>query len=534
LLKLASQPDGEARKTLLDLEKNHRQRRGWVWAKLNVAPLANAIGHLAKLAEITQTPLTGATTADMVRVYTESGWQADAAVLDALNAVSHPQDREAVCAAIAPVYSPWLRDAAELFQQRVKQEPLPGRSLPRLEPVPEGTCILFTDGLRYDVGHKLKDALEAKLGPVAVLHQFAALPSVTDTGKPAVSPVAFRIERTAVGEDFRPCVRQAFQPDILEEDPGQPGKADVLLSTERFRKLLEDDGYQVLDSDDVGKPKGRAWAEFGNVDETGHHEGIGLARRIPELIGGLVQRVESLLAAGWREVRIVTDHGWLLLPKGLPKTDLPKYLTATRWGRCAVVKSSATVAIPCFPWHWAEDVRIACPPGIGSFIAGQEYNHGGLSLQECVVPQLSVQAGSQTQVSARIDSYKWAGLRCKIKVEGQFEGCEVDLRDNERMLTGGFYAEIDLSYDASITQEKNGRPFSATALRPIQLSKREVLDSLYEGRQRFTTAAWKQFLLRSVGLEPTAWSRRPGADGHVREEPGRHAPANGAVCREQL
>ena len=35
-------------------------------------------------------------------------------------------------------------------------------------------------------------------------------------------------------------------------------------------------------------------------------------------------RVESLLAAGWREVRIVTDRGWLLLPGGLPKTDLPK------------------------------------------------------------------------------------------------------------------------------------------------------------------------------------------------------------------
>jgi hypothetical protein len=94
-----------------------------------------------------------------------------------------------------------------------------------------------------------------------------------------------------------------------------------------------------------------------------------------------------------------------------------------------VVKSSATVAIPCFPWHWAEDVRIACPPGIDSFIAGQEYNHGGLSLQECVVPQLSIQACSQPQVSARIESYKWVGLRCKIKVEGPFEGCRLDLRD---------------------------------------------------------------------------------------------------------
>ena len=109
-------------------------------------------------------------------------------------------------------------------------------------------------------------------------------------------------------------------------------------------------------------------------------------------------RVESLLAAGWQEVRIVTDHGWLLMPGGLPKADLPKYLTATRWRRCAVVKESATVDVPCFPWFWAEEVRIACPPGIDCFMAGEEYSHGGLSLQECVVPQLSVLAGAQPAV----------------------------------------------------------------------------------------------------------------------------------------
>ena len=108
-------------------------------------------------------------------------------------------------------------------------------------------------------------------------------------------------------------------------------------------------------------------------------------------------RVESLLAAGWREVRVVTDHGWLLMPGGLPKTELPKYLTATRWRRCAVVKESATVDLPCFSWFWAEKVRIACPPGIDCFMAGEEYNHGGLSLQECVVPQLSVRRWWRSQ-----------------------------------------------------------------------------------------------------------------------------------------
>jgi ATP-dependent Lon protease len=82
------------------------------------------------------------------------------------------------------------------------------------------------------------------------------------------------------------------------------------------------------------------------------------------------------------------------------------------------------------------------------------------------------------------------------------------VRDHERMLTGGFYAEIDLTYDAVIAQEKNGRPFSVSALRPIQLSKRDVLDALYSGRQKFSTTDWKNFLLRSVGLEPTAMTER--------------------------
>ena len=76
------------------------------------------------------------------------------------------------------------------------------------------------------------------------------------------------------------------------------------------------------------------------------------------------------------------------------------------------------------------------------------------------------------------------------------------------MLTGGFYAGIDLSYDAVIAQEKNGRPFSISALRPIQLIKRDVLDAFYEGRKKFTTEEWKQFLLRSIGLEPSSMTER--------------------------
>jgi ATP-dependent Lon protease len=73
---------------------------------------------------------------------------------------------------------------------------------------------------------------------------------------------------------------------------------------------------------------------------------------------------------------------------------------------------------------------------------------------------------------------------------------------NERMLTGGFYAEVELAYDPTIAQENNGRPFGIESLREIQLSKREVLPALYQGREAFATEEWKDFLIRSIGMEP--------------------------------
>lgn len=413
LAALSSEPPDKARSRLIALEKEHGPRRGWAWARLNHAPLAHAIAHLATLAEVTSTPLTGARLADMVRAYTEGGWRADLATLESLAAVMTPQDTEAVAAAVAHVYKPWLRDTAELFQARAGSEPWPGKSSPRLGEVPAGTCVLFADGLRFDVGMKLIGLLEPKYGPVQATHHLVALPSVTPTAKPAVSPVAGKITGTAAGEEFRPCL-------------ASDGKD---LTTERFRKLLEQAGFQVLAANETGDPRGRAWAEFGNIDATGHAEGIGLAHRIPGLLWHLVLRVGSLLEAGWPEVRIVTDHGWLLLPKGLPKSDLPKYLTESRWRRCAVVKGSATVELPCFDWFWSDGVRIASPPGIACFLAGEDYNHGGLSLQECVVPQITIRGGTPATVSAKIEAVKWAGLRCRIKVVGDFGGGSVDLRE---------------------------------------------------------------------------------------------------------
>ena len=82
------------------------------------------------------------------------------------------------------------------------------------------------------------------------------------------------------------------------------------------------------------------------------------------------------------------------------------------------------------------------------------------------------------------------------------------VNQHERMLTGGFYAELGVTFDVAIAQETKGRPFGISSLREIQLSKRDVLDSLAKARKAFTTEEWKDFLLRSIGIEGSGLSAR--------------------------
>ncbi|MFN7769850.1 MAG: BREX-1 system phosphatase PglZ type B [Planctomycetaceae bacterium] len=413
LLAVASLPVDEARREILKLEGSHAQRRGWVWAKLDRAPLAAALQPLAQLAQHTTTPLAGATLAGLIEAYTATGWQADAAALAALAKPLPPAEETAVVTALTHIYTPWLRDAAELFQARAAETPLPGREQPRLPDQSPGCCVLFVDGLRYDVGRQLAALLIAQGHTLVQHHHTVPLPSVTPTAKPAISPVAGQLAGTEAGEDFLPGLAADGKP----------------LTVDRFRRLLDQAGVQFLAPGEVGEPSGQGWTEFGKLDAQGHAEGAHIARRIPELLTGVVDRIKALLSAGWNEVRVVTDHGWLLLPGGLPKAELPLYLTTTRWRRCAVIHDHATVDLPRFAWFWNGAVQMVSPRGIDCFLAGEEYTHGGLSLQECVVPQLLVTAPHRPTVSVTIESVKWTGLRCRVKLSGEYAGCRVDLRD---------------------------------------------------------------------------------------------------------
>jgi hypothetical protein len=405
LKQIGSMKPDEARQRLEQLEAEHGPRRGWVWAKLGQSTLAKALTHLAALATRTATVLGGDSPKAMAQLYVDSGYLADDAALRALAEVKNAEDWDAVSAAARAVYLPWLRDAAEHFQKLAASTPLlaKGDGADDIVAAEPGTCILFVDGLRFDLGQRLAGLAQDRNLRVGGGRRWAAVPTVTGTAKPAVTPVAGQVSGHQLGEDFVPEV----------SDAGKPA------TTDRIRKLMVTAGYQVLTAPDVGQPQsGRAWTEYGEFDSLGHSLQAKLAQRVEEQLGLLMDRIEALLKAGWQHVRVVTDHGWLLVPGGLPNTPLPKYLTISRWSRCATIKAGSHVQVPTAGWYWNPNEVFAFGPDISVFSGSYEYTHGGVSLQECVVPDLFFSRDvAAAEIKANIADVQWLGMRCRVTVE---------------------------------------------------------------------------------------------------------------------
>jgi ATP-dependent Lon protease len=134
-------------------------------------------------------------------------------------------------------------------------------------------------------------------------------------------------------------------------------------------------------------------------------------------------------------------------------------------------------------------------PGEEEYFKSKAREQGSIRLIDIITAKLD----------ARTDSYI-AALPSLMLTTARISPEMVN--ENDRMLTGGFYAEIELEYDSAIAQESSGRPFGISGIRPIQLSQRNVLDTLYKGRQFFTLEEWKDFLIRSVGMEPVSLTER--------------------------
>ena len=194
-------------------------------------------------------------------------------------------DFDAISTAIRSIYMPWAEESALHLQQIVEKTQYPGGTIDSLKAVlyQTGECLLFVDGLRFDVAKRLREMLERYGFEVSESTKWTALPSVTATGKPAVTPVKDKIHGRDASADFEPCVAQT----------GQSLKGGYHL-----QKLLDEDGWKVLEGSDEGNGEGMPGARFGDIDREGHSPRSETGQIHQRILTEIRDRIVSLISAG--------------------------------------------------------------------------------------------------------------------------------------------------------------------------------------------------------------------------------------------
>lgn len=81
------------------------------------------------------------------------------------------------------------------------------------------------------------------------------------------------------------------------------------------------------------------------------------------------------------------------------------------------------------------------------------------------------------------------------------------VRDYDRLLMGGVWAEVEIRHQYDEEAKGKKSPFWIENLTPVQLASFK-LDSYKKGRAAFDTEEWLDVLIRSIGMEPSHFSRR--------------------------
>ncbi|WP_135230008.1 BREX-1 system phosphatase PglZ type B [Deinococcus fonticola] len=402
---LHGQASALVREGLQVLEGRHGARRDVVWSALRESPLAGALAPLLELAQRTTETLSGSTPQELADSFASNGYQVDQAVVQVLAGARTDLQRQILGGVVRAPYLEWLERVNKIFRQAVEAQgtlPMPPSHGWSAAP---GLAVIFVDGLRFDLAAQLASHLKDE--EVRLDWQFSTVPTITKSAKPAVAPV---------GSGIEPLNSQELTLGLQ----GKTQTAALLRGELARRGFLSPPGSGLPD------PAGAAWLESGDFDSMGHSQGLRLASRIEDELDKLRETIVELLSHGFREVRVITDHGWLLVPGSLHKVELPGSQTLFKKERCALLKSGNISEYGTLPWSWDHAVDITLAPTISSFEAGGTYAHGGLSLQESVIPVLTIKREG-APVPVAFTSIRWVNNRCKVEVTGG-TGLMVDLR----------------------------------------------------------------------------------------------------------
>jgi len=261
---------------------------------------------------------------------------------------------------------------------------------------PKPVAYFLVDAMRFEMGIELADRLP-KTTEVIVRPAICALPSITPIGMAALQPGASS-SFSVVEQNGTLGVRieTAFLPDLAARKKFAaarvPNLADVsldeLLSLQPSRLAKKIEGAQIV----VVRSQ-----EIDHAGETGFtfH-----ARQVMDtVIDNLARAIRKLAAAGIQHAVVTADHGHLFFPSdrdesmriaspGGDQVDLHR--------RCWIGRGGATppgcVRVAAAALGYDSVLDFVFPVASGVFKAGGDlaFHHGGPSLQELVIPVLTV------------------------------------------------------------------------------------------------------------------------------------------------
>lgn len=261
---------------------------------------------------------------------------------------------------------------------------------------PKPVAYFLVDAMRFEMGVELSERLP-KTAEVSIRHAVGALPSITPIGMAALQPGA-SASFSVVEQSGKLGVRigDAFLPDLAARKKFASARVakladlslDELLSLQPSRLAKKIDGAQVI----VVRSQ--------EIDHAGEAGFTFQARQVMDtVIDNLARAIRKLATAGVENSVVSADHGHLFFPADRDesmRTDAPGGGEVELHRRCWIGRGGATpagcVRVPASSLGYASDLDFVFPVGAGVFKSGGDlaFHHGGPSLQELIVPVLTV------------------------------------------------------------------------------------------------------------------------------------------------
>ncbi|HZC06132.1 MAG TPA: PglZ domain-containing protein, partial [Ktedonobacterales bacterium] len=344
--------------------------------------------------------------ATLIQSYTQDWWQLDAAHLEILAAATGTPGLERVRQIADLALFEYVNAASDAFSEIVERGarwPLSTLSsvdtvhaaMWKLEPH-QRRAVIISDAFRWDLAQRTRMMAANHSRTVEVEPVLSTAPSITPFGMAALLPLERLPPEEAtlsVNYETKSAIKDGAGRTLSTRD-GRKALLEAIVRGPRGESAVRfADMDQVLAGADI--PQTPLVVVFDNdIDQQGHKGGDQFPRLALELAANVARTIERLHDAGVSDVHVVTDHGFLLLPPGevdaLGRPDLPVRQAERRESRWAALKPDAPVdelfRLPC-PLDPHGPV-LGFPRGVRTLVAAEPYEHGGISLHECVLPHL--------------------------------------------------------------------------------------------------------------------------------------------------